>query len=210
MSTIRQVQIKCAMCQKESEQIMLGSTSAFGAMDLDTRPPALARHMNGCYVQECPHCGYANHSIDTPTAVSPEFFQSEPYLTIAKQDLPGTAISFCKMAMLGAEEKDASKEFWGYMRAAWACDDDDDAVHAAVCRQKALEVLERAPEGSIIPHADSAAMMRADLLRRTKQFEKVLEYKHFKTDNKFIQTLMKYEIKLAKKKDAACHRVDEA
>lgn len=210
MSTIRQVQIKCAMCQKESEQIMLGSTSAFGAMDLDTRPPALARHMNGCYVQECPHCGYANYSIDTPTAVSPEFFQSEPYLTIAKQDLPGTAISFCKMAMLGAEEKDASKEFWGYMRAAWVCDDENRELSARVSRLCALQTLEQNTD-AIIGDSDTAAMMRADLLRRTHQFDEVVkQFKDFRSDNAFLQKLMQYELRLAKNKDHACHRVDEA
>lgn len=210
MSTVRIVKVTCAMCKNVSEQNVLGSTSSFGAMDLDTRPPALERYTLAQQIQVCPHCGYVNSEIAMSTSVNPDFIKSSAYKNAEGNRMHWLAMAFYSHAMIAREEGNDYLEFMGYLRAAWACDDDDDAVHAAVCRQKALEVLERAPEGSIIPHADSAAMMRADLLRRTKQFEKVLEYKHFKTDNNFIQTLMKYEIKLAKKKDAACHRVDEA
>lgn len=209
MSTFRQVTKKCFMCGKESTHHMLVSTSAFGSMDLDTRPPALARHANNNHAQMCPHCGYANYTIDTETSVPAAFLQSESYLKIAKQQLPEVAMKFCRHAMIGKEENDAKKEFWGYMRAAWACDDEQKDLSARVCRLCALDTLNNATT-PIMNNEDSAAIMRADLLRRTQQFDEVVkQFDKYQSNNDFLQKLIRYEVKLAKAKDAECHSVDE-
>jgi len=41
MTTIHQEQVSCAVCGSAQMVMELGSTNAFGAMDLDTRPPEM-------------------------------------------------------------------------------------------------------------------------------------------------------------------------
>lgn len=43
MTTIYSEAVKCPYCNTKVEITHLGSTNAFGAMDLDTRPPEMQR-----------------------------------------------------------------------------------------------------------------------------------------------------------------------
>jgi hypothetical protein len=41
MTTIHQEEVSCAVCGSAQRVMELGSTNAFGSMDLDTRPPEM-------------------------------------------------------------------------------------------------------------------------------------------------------------------------
>lgn len=55
--------IKCAMCERESEQTILLSNTILGKPDLDMRP-AGSMASPAANIQECPYCHYCNFSID--------------------------------------------------------------------------------------------------------------------------------------------------
>ena len=56
-------EMTCAVCGAPSTQTVVSSASAFGASDLDTRPPEMVRSGLRYEVQECPSCGYCSENI---------------------------------------------------------------------------------------------------------------------------------------------------
>lgn len=210
MSKIYTVAKQCFICNHISEHGAVGSTSAFGAMDLDTRPPALARHTMGQWIQICPHCGYVSDDLSREASIYPEMVFSEAYKTTDGYELPTLATAFYRHAMIAHAEKNAEREFFAYLHAAWACDDAQDAENAVMCRLAALRVLDDHPAGSIIPDDGSHAIVRADLLRRTGQFDAVKQYKGRRTEDAFLYHILQYQVKLAQQQDDRCHTVDEA
>ena len=58
MTTIFEEEVICAVCGMKQTVQEMGSTSSFGAMDLDTRPPPLRRSTMSLWVHECGECGY--------------------------------------------------------------------------------------------------------------------------------------------------------
>ncbi len=209
MSSYHRINQTCALCGKTSTYNVLVSTSAFGAMDLDTRPPALKRYTNRDTIQTCPHCGYVNYTVDTKTNLPAEFVRCEAYTGIEKSGLPEMAIQFYKHAEIAKAEKDDRKLFWAYLRAAWECDDAQDYTSAIKCRKDALAVLTNT-NATIMGDVDALHIMTADLLRRTGQFDTVIEsYSQYQGKDAFLNKLIQYEVKLAKQQDAKCHSVDE-
>ena len=209
MSTFYPVKVKCAMCGKESEHTRIGSTSAFGPMDLDTRPPALERYTIGCKVQMCPSCGYAIYNLEVKAPVEPEFLQSEAYQTTNGHKMNDLATAFYRQGLIYHECNDAVREFVSYLHAAWACDDAHEHENAVTCRLAALHVMDTAST-PIYDEEATNIIMKLDLLRRTRQFDKVLEYRDTKLETEFLQSLLDYEITLAEKQDPHCHTVEDA
>lgn len=62
-------EMTCAACGARSTQTVVLSASAFGASELDTRPPEMMRSALRYQVQECPSCGYCFESIAIPHSV---------------------------------------------------------------------------------------------------------------------------------------------
>jgi hypothetical protein len=58
VTTIIEEEVTCAVCGMKQTVQEMGSTSSFGAMDLDTRPPPLRRSTMHLWVHECGECGY--------------------------------------------------------------------------------------------------------------------------------------------------------
>ena len=72
MSTLSSYTIQCAKCKRASKQESIMSYSIFGYPDLDFRPPSMLRETMGCWVDECPYCGYIHTKLDTPCDLSLE------------------------------------------------------------------------------------------------------------------------------------------
>ncbi len=53
MTTIIEIDVTCAVCGMKQTVQEMGSTSSFGAMDLDTRPPELRRSTMHFWRHEC-------------------------------------------------------------------------------------------------------------------------------------------------------------
>jgi hypothetical protein len=63
MTTVFETAVTCAVCGREQSVQEMGSTSSFGPMDLDTRPPPVRRHSLRLWVHECEECGFVCRSL---------------------------------------------------------------------------------------------------------------------------------------------------
>ncbi len=207
MSTFYSSDITCAMCGKTSEHDVMGSTNSMGYMDLDMRPAPMERNTMFTWIQACPHCGYVNFSIDEPPLISKEFLESEAYKTADGHDMPTLAQNFYRQALMFKECNDVARTFHAYKHAAWVCDDAR-SPEAVTMRLLALEVLTTASAGEIYAKEESH-IMKAELLRRTNQFDKVLALPATQFSSAFLQQLFDFEKALAEKHDNRCHNVGE-
>jgi hypothetical protein len=80
MTTLHKQKIECAVCGTETEYTGIGSTSAFGSMDLDTRPPELERSTIFAWVQRCPECGYCASDVSQAPRHAASLVRSSEYV----------------------------------------------------------------------------------------------------------------------------------
>jgi len=171
-------EMTCGVCGARSTQTLVLSASAFGASDLDTRPPEMLRSALRHQAQECPSCGYCAEDL---SAAAPGLFTlvSSPEYVAQRQDsaFPGLANRFLCCALIHEAKEQYALAGWSAIRATWACDDEDNDPGARICRAKTLglfaEALRRRQPIAVSPTVGTA--IRLDLLRRSGQMERVLE-----------------------------------
>ncbi|MBM3149469.1 MAG: DUF2225 domain-containing protein [Chloroflexi bacterium] len=194
---------KCCICKEESEQVILTSTSAFGSMDLDTRPPALQRFTIDTWVQRCPSCGYCASEINKLEQGAAQLVSSDAYKNqLNSPNFPELANSFMCLSMIHEETGEYASAAWDSIHAAWACDDVTDSmswrsirqttqeVHsdlayrrasidptAKKCRRRALVLLRKAQEArqSFSKQVGGEEALIVDLLRRVGEFDEALK-----------------------------------
>ena len=208
MSTFYEKEHLCSLCGQKSMQQEISSTSQFGTMDLDMRPPEMIRFTMWCWVQECPHCGYVARRLEDPPTVSREWLREEPLVNCDGIRFNSElAILFYKLYLIYVHNNDCNKAFSAAHEAAWACDDNDEKRNAILCRKKALIELDKilAEEFN-----EDLSVVRADLLRRSRQFDVLLKEYSRKTYRKeLLNQIIAFQIDLAKKKDAKCYKVSD-
>ena len=209
MTTRSKMVHTCAVCGKKSKHLVLTSSNQFGSPDLDLRPPEMMRSTMNYWIQECPHCGYVAGSVDDPTSVDEMWLKSENYISTNGITFESNlARQFYKHYLIKSFENDVSSAFNAALHAAWACDDGDETENAVRCRLAALEQLEK-----LIAEDDeneTIFVLRMDLLRRTKQFSRVIdEYSDKKFSQELLNKIRDFEIRLSEKQDAACYTVDD-
>lgn len=181
MTTLFHEDWVCEHCGSVSEQSGLASTSAFGACDLDTRPPDPERSALGYELACCPRCGFVGPSDPDPDNEShrdsesvAETVGSEAYQRqLRDSDLPEVANRYLCRALIEAGCGDLASAGWQALRAAWACDDADKDTGAKACRERALEIWARAEEhGQEIVEGGrpTTELLQADLERRVGKF----------------------------------------
>ena len=143
MSTFYVAEYKCAVCGETHEFRVIGSTNTFGgAPDLDLRPPEMPRSTMGCWVQECPSCGYVSSSVDEDTTINAEFLKTPEYLSCDgidfKSELAARFYKYYEISLHDGRLRDA---FFAILHAAWSSDDYQDDANAAHCRRLSLPVL---------------------------------------------------------------------
>ncbi len=216
MTTIFKKEITCGVCGEKSEHVLIGSTNAFGSVDLDTRPPADMRYTIYTWVQRCPHCGYCAANIEEVSESAEAIFKSREYrLQLMNDQYPKLANSFLCKVMLEKVKGDLPGAIWSTIHAAWACDDSGNNESAKLCRIKAVELIKNAvSSGQTIsdePEADIA--ITVDLLRRSGQFDETLwmiERKQGEIKHKLIKNILKFQKELISRYDTSRHTVDEA
>ena len=252
MTMISQELAKCAVCGKGNEVSIMTSTCHFGACDLDTRPPAMFRFT--IFLQKCSHCGYVNYDITEGNSSTKEFLDTDMYKTCdGINPASEEAKEYIQYALIQAHNKvetiwnaaetESSQEdvFWGFLNAAWACDDaaeldpDEECeldeedeeyekykayleqLNPEKCRQDAIECRKRCLDlinGLIVKQEDTEKRetlsgIKADLLRRTGQFDAVIaEYENKVFQNPYVDQVVRFEIDLAKTKDTKCYSMD--
>ena len=126
MTTIVPIEQSCAVCGGSSEHYALGSTSTFGAPDLDLRPPPLERDTLQHQIQCCPHCGYCADDIAEAPEVASELVATAEYQTdLKRESFPELTRHFlCASRVLRAAGQIAESG-WMALKGAWAADDED-------------------------------------------------------------------------------------
>lgn len=192
----------CGCCGDKIKIAILSNPNCLGHSDLDSRPAPMKRWTMKFWVQSCPHCGYANLNVEKTFDGIKDIVNSENYKNYnnisAKSPL---ARAFIRCAMSCSACGDLEGGMCAYLHAAWACDDykDNDAALKLreICELRLYELMKTyiKPEYYLID---------ADLLRRSGQFDKVIErYSsvHVYDDNNMMKKALAFEVEKAKEKD---------
>lgn len=211
MSRIEHVTVKCSVCGNRMKQVVLCSSNQMGAPDLDLRPAPMMRDTMNWWVQECTHCGYVSGSIEDKSPVSAEWLRSDRYITCDNTPLSSKlAERFYKQYMISLKAKNVKKAFYAILHAAWACDDawnDSSAIH---CRKLALKELDQWFAQDASRMKEDMQVVRADLLRRTGEFDALIEeYQDKSFSSDLINRIITFEIALAKKQDDGRYTVGD-
>jgi hypothetical protein len=137
VTTIKEVEKKCALCGKESKQIVLVSTNTFGSPDLDTRPPEMERSTIGCWIHSCLWCGYCATDISEGIEKASEIVRSYAYQQqLHNPRFPDLANEFLCFSLILESVGYYADAGWPSVHAAWACDDEGNDLI------KTLKILE--------------------------------------------------------------------
>jgi hypothetical protein len=113
------------------------SVSAFGASDLDTRPPERMRSALRHQAQECPSCGYCAEDLAVAAPGLSTLVSSPEYLAQHQNSrFSGLANRFLCCALIDEAMEQYAQAGWAAIRAAWACDDENNDPAAKMCRAK--------------------------------------------------------------------------
>ena len=197
----------CYVCGKMSKQTVLVSTNRFGSPDLDLRPPEMERSTMAWWIEECPHCGYAAPDLSEKTAITKEWLNNGQYISCDGRNFANTlAERFYKHYLISSANADNKAAFYAVLHAAWACDDVEDVDNAMYCRQKALEELSKFVVNN--DEKETLLLVRADLLRRTRQFDLLVkEYEGQIFSEELLNKIATFQVKKAKEQDIACYTV---
>jgi hypothetical protein len=208
MTTLSHDSVKCSVCGKNSKHAVLASTNAFGSMDLDTRPPEMRRSTMFYWIMECPHCGYVAGSLKEPFPLDKSYLETPEYKNFAgTPPLSELAQKFARKARIAEKGEHFAHAFWDYLHAAWASDDEQDEAWQLEFRLLALQVMEKFSDREM---GDNERVLRADLLRKTGQFEVLLkEYEHMRFENELLNKIVQFQVSKARAKDTATYTVSD-
>jgi hypothetical protein len=177
MTTMQEIDVRCAVCGASGRYAALSSTSSFGPPDLDLRPQGPGRWALEFSVQRCRSCGYCAGSIGQAPVGARETVDSVVYRDVLERSkLPRLARTlFCAALVVeGAGLPEVAA--WRFLEAAWACDDKRARAQARTCRERAVEMFRRALEtGEAEPPVDVVLTLVSDLLRRAGRHDEAIE-----------------------------------
>jgi len=131
------------------------------------------------------------------------------------RNFPDLANKFLCSALAISTVQDPAIAGWESLRAAWVCDDELLRERACECRLKAYAFFEEA----MVKTPILAKMwlvsdwLLCDLLRRTEQFDKVQHIADIDLLRPWpglVESLLRYQVMLARNHDAECHTFEEA
>src|SRR5215208_3473945 len=148
MTTLRQIELRCPVCDNEFKSQSVVSTNAFGGKRTDFHERAAGTQPLAYLIHMCSECGYSGGEADftTPTDVSPVLKQQ-----VLKELAPLRPSLVC-----GSEKYEAAAKVaqWQGMdprhiadlllRAAWCCVDEGDVEAERYFRRHAAWGFERA------------------------------------------------------------------
>jgi hypothetical protein len=177
MTTMREIDVRCAVCGVLGRKAELTSTSSFGPPDLDLRPNGPARWALPFRVQRCDACGYCADSIGSAPPGAKDMVESVVYCDVLERSkLPGLARSYFCTALVEEAATMHEAAGWSFLHAAWDCDDRGAVGQARSCRQRAAEMFGRALErGDVGAPRSVVQTLIAELWRRAGRFDEALE-----------------------------------
>ena len=211
MSTFDLIRKKCAVCGTEQETAELMSTNAFGAPDLDMRPPEMQRSTMHLWAQECPSCGYVAADIEDPCPVDPAFLQSEEYRSCGGMTLSSElAARFFRQYLILIQSGRNEEAFHALRHAAWACDDEEDKESAKRIRKLALKIADTFRDSLEPGEAEALELIKADLMRRAGEFNEVYNtYAPMILDDPDMNAVLSFQIHKAGECDDACYTLED-
>lgn len=216
MTTEHRENLSCGLCGEENEYRVIGSTNSFGQPDLDTRPSEMERSTLFAWVQRCPDCGYCAPDVSAPCAAAKAVVAGAAYREqLNDSAFPPLANTFLCKALLGRETGNLATATWGYIHAAWVCDDANQVEQASKCRRRAAELLVLAEaEGQRVCDQDGlSTAIHVDLLRRAGEIERarqVLAQPVKKGTDDVITLMLVFQALLLDRNDLGCHTVGKA
>lgn len=222
MSAIFDGNFRCSVCGCEFTAPELWSTSEFGSPDLDLRPAELNRWTMEAWMQCCPNCGYVSRHIDEDGTQHKEYIATAEYITCeGNTSLTGLARNFYRYGLLCLREKKYIAAYYAFLRAAWACDDEELYEQACICRNRAAKVFYQ--NGGF--NDFEIGFVNADVLRRAGRFKEArklckslnlknisdedFEYASEDEESDFIKKAVGFQLKLCRKKDTKCYSFDD-
>lgn len=210
MTTVLDLDKKCAICTETSQQSIMTSTSTWGYPDLDLRPAEMKRSSMFAWLQECPHCGFVARDIEqTHVKVAPDFLKSDEYLTCEGHDFKSDlAKRFYGHYLISKANNIHDVAFYSLLHCAWVCDDNNDDF-AVDIRKLALKSLDKV-DAKNDDERDNLKLIKADLLRRSLQFDELTEeFKEVFFDDKIKNEVINFQLELALKKDSGCYSIED-
>lgn len=210
MSLPVRVKSKCFVCGVESLHMVMASTNTLGGTpDLDLRPAEMMRSTMPWWIQECSCCGYVSSNLEDPTKVTKEWLKEEAFVSCGGRTfLSELAARFYKCYLINIEDGNMGEAYLAAVHAAWACDDEGEHDNAIHCRKCALTVLEKV--AAIHALSDDIRVVRADLLRRTQQFDTLItEYTDVSFSDDLLNKIIAFQVDKARQQDTRCYRVKD-
>ena len=191
---------------------VLGSTSAFGASDLDTRPPEMKRSTMCYWLQTCPECGYAAGQVSNRSSIDRTFLDSKPYKMCDGLNFTSNlSKAFYRHYLIMMADENKSEAFFALLHASWACDDSKDIQNASNVRGKAIEIADGLLKQRNFNQKDVVSLIRADIMRRVCRFEELLElYDNMNYDDDLLNKIVDFQRELARRKCSNCLSVKDA
>ncbi len=203
MSTMHFSTAKCSCCGHENKIRVLTSTNAFGGQDLDLRPPEMKRSTMHLWVHECDNCGFISDNLTKKLPGAEEIIKTDRYRTCDGLNL-GHSLrgQFAKYAVMSEMLQDYRNAEWGYTCAAWSCDDMGDKSTAIELRKRAVNAI-FSQEKDVKNMKWNQAVILADLLRRSKQFDTVIELfeNHKKYNEPHVNEVLDFQVEQSRKQD---------
>jgi len=216
MTTLYREKARCSVCGSEAEYTGIGSTNAFGPPDLDTRPPEMKRSTIVYWVQRCPECGYCASDVSRAPSQAATVVRSPEYTRqLSDLTFPELANRFLCKALIDESSGDYAAAAWALIHAAWACDDAEKPEQARTCRNKALDMIEKALGNGqeVAKQHGAATAIQVDLLRRTGRLteaRQLISTKRPTITDEIILKILDYQDVLLTKGDEGCHTIAEA
>ena len=176
MTTMTEVDVRCALCGALARKAVLSSTSSFGPPDLDLRPQGPARWALEFEVQRCDACGYCAESIGQAPVGARETVDSTVYREVLERSrLPRLARDLFCSALVTEGAGEPEQAGWRFLQAAWACDDRNAVAQAATCRARSAEMFARALETGEVGAPEPVVLtLSADVWRRAGRFDEAI------------------------------------
>jgi len=218
MTMINEETKQCAICGAQREFGWIASSNQFGLPDLDLRPPEMYRSTISLWIQRCYGCGFCAPDISekgVPVKTVKKIIQQDEYqYQLNNSAFPALANSFlCHLIKQEKMAKFNASAISG-MHAAWSCDDAKMKAASSICRQRAIEMIDKARSAGQLfaEDADTEKAIEIDLSRRSGRFDKArLLCEEFISRNPAgeILNVLRFQKSLIKRQDDDCHSLGE-
>lgn len=178
MTTVSEIDVRCAVCSLLSRKASLSRAGAFGPPDLDLRPHGPARWALPFEVQRCRGCGYCAESLGQAPVGAGEVVESAVYRHVLERSkLPRLACELFCAALVDEAAGEKERAAWRFLKAAWACDDQDARAQARICRERSAEMFLRSLETGEVEAPQAIVLtLSADVWRRAGRFDEAGRY----------------------------------